>query len=89
MRTPYCLSVIPLYQLLNTLSNLKKLGTYITLLNPFQLCASYIHATSLCIPTVKEEICRYSSQYRARLSAHLNGLVVNLMEQPDNKTLAK
>jgi hypothetical protein len=34
---------------------------------------------------VKEEILRYSSQY----SAHPNGLVVNLMEQPDNKTPAK
>jgi hypothetical protein len=38
----------------------------------------------LQIPTVKEEIRRYSSQYSARLSAHPNGLVVNLMEQPDN-----
>jgi hypothetical protein len=36
-------------------------------------------------PTVKEEIRRYSSQY----SAHPNDLVVNLMEQPDNKTPAK
>jgi hypothetical protein len=35
-------------------------------------------------PTIKEEICCYSSQYSARLSAHPNGLVVNLMEQPDN-----
>jgi hypothetical protein len=33
---------------------------------------------------VKEEIRRYSSQYSARLSAQPNGLVVNLMEQPDN-----
>jgi hypothetical protein len=40
-------------------------------------------------PTVKEEIRRYSSQYSARLSAHPNGLVVNLMKQPDNKTPAK
>jgi hypothetical protein len=30
--------------------------------------------------TVKEEIRRYSSQYSARLSAHRNGQVVNLME---------
>jgi hypothetical protein len=37
--------------------------------------------------TVKEEIRRYSSQYSARLSAHPNGLVVNLMEQPDNRRL--
>jgi hypothetical protein len=40
-------------------------------------------------PTVKEEIRRYSSQYSARLSAHPNGLTVNLMELPDNKTPAK
>jgi hypothetical protein len=37
-------------------------------------------------PTVKEEIRRYSSQYSARLSAHPNVLIVNLMELPDNKT---
>jgi hypothetical protein len=40
-------------------------------------------------PTVKEEIRRYSSQYSARLSAHPNGLIVNFMELPDNKTPAK
>jgi hypothetical protein len=40
-------------------------------------------------PRVKEEIRRYSSQYIARLSAHPNGLVVNLIELPDNKTPAK
>jgi hypothetical protein len=39
--------------------------------------------------TVTEEIRRYSSQYSARLSAHPNGLAVNLMEQPHNKTPAK
>jgi hypothetical protein len=39
--------------------------------------------------TVKEEIRRYSSQYSARLSAHPNGLTVNLMEQPDNKRLRR
>jgi hypothetical protein len=38
----------------------------------------------LQIPTVIEEIRRYTSQYSARLSAHPNGLVVKLMEQPDN-----
>jgi hypothetical protein len=31
----------------------------------------------LKIPTVKEEICRYSSQYSARLSTHPNDLIVN------------
>jgi hypothetical protein len=34
----------------------------------------------LQIPTVKEEINRYSSQYSARLSAHPNYLIVNLIE---------
>jgi hypothetical protein len=33
------------------------------------------------IPTVKEEIRHYISQYSAHLSVH--GLVMNLMEQPD------
>jgi hypothetical protein len=37
------------------------------------------------IPTVKEEIRRYGSQYSARLSAHPNGLVMNLIELPDNR----
>jgi hypothetical protein len=35
--------------------------------------------TDLQTPTVKEEIRYYSSQYRARLSVHPNGLVVNPM----------
>jgi hypothetical protein len=43
-----------------------------------------VHIT-LQIPTVKEEIRRNSSQYSARLSAHPNDLIVNLMEQPDNR----
>jgi hypothetical protein len=43
----------------------------------------------LQIPTVKAEIPRYCSQYSARLSAHPNDLVVNLMEQPDNRRLRK
>jgi hypothetical protein len=33
-------------------------------------------------PTVKEDIHLYSPQYSADLSAHPNGLVVNLMELP-------
>jgi hypothetical protein len=43
----------------------------------------------LQISTVKEEICRYSSQNSARLSAHPNDLTVNLIELLDNKTPAK
>jgi hypothetical protein len=40
-------------------------------------------------PTVNEEIRRYSSQYSARLSAHPNYLVVNLIELPENRRLRK
>jgi hypothetical protein len=43
----------------------------------------------LHLSAVKEEIRRYSSQYSARLSAHTNGLVVNLMELPDNRRLRR
>jgi hypothetical protein len=43
----------------------------------------------LQIPTVKEEICCYSSQYSARLSAHPNDLIVNLIELPDNRRLQR
>jgi hypothetical protein len=38
-------------------------------------------------PTVKEEICHYSSQYSARLSVHPNKLAVNLMAQLDKRQL--
>jgi hypothetical protein len=41
----------------------------------------------LQIPTVKEEIRRYSSQYSARLSAHPNDLIENLIELPENRRL--
>jgi hypothetical protein len=43
----------------------------------------------LQIPTVNEEIRRYSSQYSARLSAHPNGPIVNLLELPDNRRLRR
>jgi hypothetical protein len=42
----------------------------------------------LQIPTVKEEIHRYSSQYR-RLSAHPNDQIVNNIELPGNKRLRR
>jgi hypothetical protein len=41
------------------------------------------------IPTIKEENRRYSSQYSARLRAHPNDLIVNLMELPDNRRLRR
>jgi hypothetical protein len=43
----------------------------------------------LQIPTVKEEIQHYSSQYSARLSAHPNDLIANLMDMPDNRRLRR
>jgi hypothetical protein len=43
----------------------------------------------LQIPTVKEEIHRYSSKYSARLSAHPNDLIANLMELPDKRRLRR
>jgi hypothetical protein len=43
----------------------------------------------LQIPTVKEEIRRYISQYSARLRAHPNDLIVNLIELPDNRRLRR
>jgi hypothetical protein len=43
----------------------------------------------LQIPTVIDEIRRYSSQYSVRLSAHPNGLVVNLIELPHNRRLRR
>jgi hypothetical protein len=39
----------------------------------------------LQIPTVKEEIRRYSSQCSARPSTNPNDLIVNLIELPDNR----
>jgi hypothetical protein len=43
----------------------------------------------LQVATVKEEIRHYKSQYSARLSAHPNDLIVNLIELPDNRRLRR
>jgi hypothetical protein len=43
----------------------------------------------LQILTFKEEICRYSSQYSARLGEHPNDLTVNLIELTDNRRLRR
>jgi hypothetical protein len=50
---------------------------------------SMIIRRDLQTPTVKDEICRYSSQYSARLSVHPNDLVLNLMAQPENERLRR
>jgi hypothetical protein len=41
----------------------------------------------LQIPTIKEEIRCYSSQYSARI--HPNDLIVNIFELPDNRRLQR
>jgi hypothetical protein len=43
----------------------------------------------LQIPTVKEEIRRYSSQYSACLSEHPNDLTAHLIELTDNRRLLR
>jgi hypothetical protein len=48
-----------------------------------------VSRSDLQIPTVTEAIRRYSSQYSARLSAHPNYLIVNLIELPDNRRLPR
>jgi hypothetical protein len=45
--------------------------------------------SDLQMRTVKENICRYGSENSARLSAHRNGLIVYLMEPPDNRRLRR
>jgi hypothetical protein len=51
--------------------------------------AKYGYPKGFQIPTIKEEIRRYSSQHSARLSAHPNNLIVNLRDLPDNRQLTK
>jgi hypothetical protein len=43
----------------------------------------------LQIPTVKEEISRFSSRYAARLRAHTNELIATLTKTPTNKRLRR
>jgi hypothetical protein len=43
----------------------------------------------LHMPTVKEEICTYSSHYSHRLSAHPNDLIRPLLEPPDLRRLRR
>jgi hypothetical protein len=43
----------------------------------------------LQIPSVKDEISHYSSHYSARLTAHPNGILLTLLEQPELKRLRR
>jgi hypothetical protein len=51
------------------------------------VCAEYGYPKGCPNAKVKEEIRRYSSQYSARLSAHPDNVIVNLIEQPHNRRL--
>jgi hypothetical protein len=43
----------------------------------------------LQIPSVKEKISHFSSHYSARLTAHPNGILPTLLEQPERKRLRR
>jgi hypothetical protein len=43
----------------------------------------------LQIPSVKEEISHYSSNYSARLTTHPNDILLTLLEQPERKRLRR
>jgi hypothetical protein len=61
------------------------------ILDALRYVSSTVIRRDLQTPTVKEEICRYSSQYSysVRLSAHPNDLTVSLMELLDNRRLRR
>jgi hypothetical protein len=56
---------------------------------PTLLVPNTIISTELQISAVKEEIQRYSSQYSARLTAHPNDLIANLIGLPHNRRLLR
>jgi UV DNA damage repair endonuclease len=49
-----------------------------------QYCDSYIQ-----VPTVKEEIGRFSSHYNVRISVHPNELIASLTEPPIQRRLRR
>jgi hypothetical protein len=51
--------------------------------------AEYGYWNQCPVPTVIEEIRRYSSQYSAHLSTHPNDLTVNLIQLPGNRRLRR
>jgi hypothetical protein len=51
--------------------------------------ANSVIRKDLRIPTVKEEISRFSSHYDVRISVHPNGLIASLTEPPTNKRLRR
>jgi hypothetical protein len=95
MRSPFCLcspcihlkglllEFLPSFNILEILERFKWKVLRMIVVAPWYVPNTVIRR-DLQTPTVKEEIRRYSSQYSARPSANPNGLVVNLMEQPDN-----
>jgi hypothetical protein len=55
---------------------------------PWYVSNSVIH-NDLQIPTVKEEISRFSSLYDVRISVHPNELIASLTETPINRRLRR
>jgi hypothetical protein len=53
----------------------------------------YVSNSVICkdfqIPTVKEEIIRFSSYYNVRISVHLNELIASLTEPPIQRRLRR
>jgi hypothetical protein len=77
-----------LFNFFDTVPGSPYVCTYISF-NMFYKLQNTVIRRDLQTPTVKEEIRCYSSQYSAHLSAHPNGLVVNLMELPDKRRLRR
>jgi hypothetical protein len=55
---------------------------------PWYVSNSVIH-NDLQIPTVKEEISRFSSHYNVRISVHPNELIASLTEPPIHRRLRR
>jgi hypothetical protein len=55
---------------------------------PWYVANSHIRR-ELQMPSVKEEICRYSYQYSARLTTHPNDQILTHMEIPGNRRLRR
>jgi hypothetical protein len=89
------LSLTKMYWLLGRKSRLStnnKLLIYKAILKPIWTYGIQLWGTTsndLQIPTVKEEISRFSSLYTVRLRAHTNELIATLTEPPIHKRLRR
>jgi hypothetical protein len=90
MHTKLCTNICCVRRFLYLLINTRATGC----INQFRIHEPwYVPITvirrDIQIPTIKGKIRRYISQYSARLSAHPNDLIVNLIELPDNRRLGR